>query len=287
MVRIKIQPFTLTSSIRQVTLEVDAATAAAATEIQMNNQLHELRHPPNQNQNVEENTSDGTDGDDADQPVDEPADAAAAQMVFTGEMTAVDIANLSQSDHKKYTVANNQLIACAGVGAYTFHSPGVVRCNLCARNKPQHADRAKPRGGGTNDRGGAIIRLRKGRPFDVSTITYLGSSDPKSKRQIGHHHLVHGYMKDKKESKAETKKTAKLTAQADQSARWKSVFGLKPNHQDAFTLPSITLINQFIEVAQNSGDDKKIQRGRKMEADWEDWAWKEVEKTEEYVSVLT
>ena len=261
---------------------MDEATAAAAAEIQVNNELHEL-HCQVDNDATNETDSDLESEEDEQESDDEQPEPEAvltgdlgADQLYPGIMSTEDVSSLSKSDHRKYTRAMNKVIATAGSGKYEFQSPDRVRCLICAEAHPKTADRAKGRGG-SQVGGEAIIRLR--RPYDVHKIVNQKIGSKKS--QIGHHHVVHGSM----QSQAKKNKSKGV----DELAAWKTVFGLQrhPALDENSSLPPIHHIVSMKKAAETVQDEQRGARAAKMLQLWEVRAAKAIDEARARISEMT
>ena len=115
-----------------MTITMSDAVASAAAFIQMQNDMLRVRAEARA---TEEHPDGVEEPDEAESDDDVPADA----KLYLGEMSEEDVAKLTRRQHIKYTAAMSESVSVCGGGAYTFHSPNAVRCNLCANANPKYA----------------------------------------------------------------------------------------------------------------------------------------------------
>ena len=272
----------------QMIVEISSADASAAAQIRMNNELSMLSPTSSlaESANVSGEESDKSGNrSDGSNDTDNDSDGDSAEQ-YEGTMTEAQIDGLSSKDRKKYYVSLNKLIAVGGADGYSFVDPEHVRCNKCAAENPKTANTLKSVGGGKHCE--AILHLTRGR-FDVSNITYTGitASGGRSKRQPGHHHKVHGCFKEAKLKSDEDKATAVQMADVANLRVWKAAYKpVSPNSKPELsnlTLPSIKLIQIFVHKANTA---EKVNRGKKMVAQWGVEAAARIAKVESYVQKL-
>ena len=228
-------------------MEISIADAAAAAQVQMNNELSVQT-------TIANTTAAGVSGtpasaavaSDARTTVEVDGDDVSNQHEGVMPQSAIDA--LNQTDRKLYYAALNKLVVAGGVDGYTFIDENHVRCNICARGHVDLANSLKPRARGRGN-GEAVIHLPS--RFNVITIVYSGYTQKgeKSTRQPGHHHAAHGCFKDANVQSEADKAAAVAQTERSNLRVWTTAYkpvspSTKPELAN-LSLPGIKLIKSY------------------------------------------